>query len=86
MVSPRLARWAPSDVLLVVEVSDETVHEDLTVKARLYAAAGYGRYWVVTRDAVHEHVDPDASGYRAVRVLGPGDSVTLRTGVARRGS
>lgn len=36
-LSPRISRWDPSDVLLVVEISDETVAEDLGIKARLYA-------------------------------------------------
>lgn len=77
-LSPRVSRWAPSDVLLVVEVSDETVDADLGTKARLYGAAGYPAYWVVTRDAVHEHTAPDARGYRTVTRYGPGDRVPVR--------
>jgi hypothetical protein len=59
--------WRPEDVLLVVEVSHETVVQDLNHKARLYGAAGYGTYWVVTVDALYEHTEPTPDGYR-VRV------------------
>ena len=79
-VSPRLLRWAPDDVLLVVEVADETLHEDLTVKARLYARTGWVRYWVVARDGVHDHTGPGPRGYSSVRLVGPDDEVTLPDG------
>lgn len=80
VVSARLSRWDPADVLLVVEVADETLPEDLTVKARLYGSAGYACYWVVTRDGVHEHTAPTADGYDRVRVAGPGESIALPDG------
>ncbi len=73
-VSPRLPRWAAKDVLLVVEVSDETVEVDLTSKAALYARAGYARYWVVTPEGVHEHTQPDDGHYRCVQLIA-GDGV-----------
>ena len=79
-VSARLSRWDPADVLLVVEVSDETVEADLVVKASLYASAGYARYWVVTREGVHEHTEPGPDGYASVRLAGPRDEVTLPDG------
>lgn len=56
-LSPRTSTRSPSDVLLVVEVSDETVAEDLSVKARLYSAAGYAVCWVLTPDTLHERAD-----------------------------
>jgi hypothetical protein len=62
-LSERLSRWAADDVLLVVEVSDETRTYDLTVKATLYAAAGFAHYWVVTRDGVYAHGEPGPFGY-----------------------
>lgn len=76
-LSPRVSRWQPADVLLVVEVSDETVTADLSVKARLYGAAGYAVYWVVTRDGVHEHTGPAADGYTTVRRYRAGESIPL---------
>lgn len=79
-VSPRIPRWDPADVLLVVEVSDETVEADLTVKAGLYARAGYDRYWVVTREDVHEHTEPSGGAYRNVVLAGPDGTVTAPDG------
>ena len=37
----------PSDLRLVVEISDSTLGFDLTVRAELYARAGIIEYWVV---------------------------------------
>ncbi|MBB4946405.1 Uma2 family endonuclease [Kitasatospora gansuensis] len=43
--------FAPSDVLLVVEVeSPESAHRDRTVKLRKYAEAGIGHYWLIERE------------------------------------
>ncbi len=52
-IGRRLASWRPEDVLLVVEVSDESVTQDLGVKALLYGRAGYAVYWVVTSRTRH---------------------------------
>lgn len=80
--SARLPVWDPADVLLVVEVGDEALQADLTVKARLYAAAGFAVYWVVSRDGVHVHTDPTGLGYRTVRQHRPGDRVPVPYGPA----
>jgi hypothetical protein len=64
VVGSRLSKWNPADVLLVVEVSDETVLHDLNTKAALYGSAGYPVYWVVTRERLFEHTEPTATGYR----------------------
>ncbi|QJW96717.1 Uma2 family endonuclease [Frigoriglobus tundricola] len=37
----------PSDVLLVMEVSESSLHEDRTTKLGLYAGAKIGVYWIV---------------------------------------
>jgi len=66
-VGSRLSVWDADDVLLVVEVSDDTMIHDLNVKAKLYGKAGYPVYWVVTQEAVYEHTRPIPTGYR-VRV------------------
>lgn len=76
-LSARISLWNAADVLLVVEVSDETVAEDLGIKARLYGAAGYAVYWVVTRDTVFEHTGPGADGYRTVVRHRRGDEIRL---------
>lgn len=77
-VGTRLSAWKASDVLLVVEVSDETVMHDLGVKSRLYGKAGYEVYWVVTKDAVYEHTEPGPTGYRTRREYLPGDLIPVR--------
>jgi Uma2 family endonuclease len=76
-LSRRMPRWAPADVLLVVEVSDETIEYDLGAKALLYARAGYAHYWVVTPDGVHVHVDPTAGGYGRRVLHRPGQSLSV---------
>lgn len=75
--SSRMAVWDPADVLLVVEVGDETLQADLSTKARLYAAAGFAVYWVVSRDGVHEHTGPTALGYRSTVKHWPGDQLQV---------
>jgi hypothetical protein len=77
-VGSRLQVWDPADVLLVIEVSDETVIQDLDIKARLYGRAGYPVYWVVTRDAVYEHTTPTPDGYRSRVVYRLGESIPVR--------
>lgn len=63
-IGTRLSTWNPADVLLVVEVSDETLMADLTTKARVYGAAGWPVYWVVSPEAVYVHTGPHDAGYR----------------------
>jgi hypothetical protein len=63
-VGSRLSVWDARDVLLVVEVADETMIQDLNVKARLYGQAGYPGYWLVTQGAIYEHTGPIPTGYR----------------------
>lgn len=52
------------NVLLVVEVADETTIQDLNVKAKRYGQAGYPVYWVVTEVAIYERTGPGSTGYR----------------------
>lgn len=77
-IGARLSVWDASDVLLVVEVSDETVIHDLNVKAKLYGRAGYAAYWVVTQDAVYEHTDPIPTGYRTRVEYRHGEHIPVR--------
>ncbi|AEV82184.1 hypothetical protein ACWT_1168 [Actinoplanes sp. SE50] len=76
-IGARLSVWKSADVLLVVEVSDETVLQDLNVKTRLYGAAGYPVYWVVTQERIFEHTGPTASGYRTRIEYRPGDRIPV---------
>lgn len=76
-LSRRLSRWAPVDVLLVVEVSDETLDHDLGRKAALYARAGFRRYWSVTRQGIYDHSEPGPTGYGRRVLLGPGERIAV---------
>jgi Uma2 family endonuclease len=58
----------PSDLLLVVEVSDTTLAFDLSTKAALYARAGIIEYWVVDvlGRALTIHRQPEQGRYQTV--------------------
>lgn len=75
--SGRLHRWSAEDVLLVVEISDETVVQDLTTKAGLYGGAGFAAYWVITREAVFAHTEPIPHGYRTRIEYRSGDLIPV---------
>lgn len=59
------------DVLLVVEVADASLVRDRQVKARLYAAAGIGDYWIVEveRQVIVVHRDPQADRYDQIETI-----------------
>lgn len=71
------ANPGPSDVRLLVEISDTTLAFDLGIKARLYARAGIAEYWVVDvvgrRIVVHR--DPRDGFYQAVTSHHVGQSI-----------
>jgi len=73
----RLSRWAPADVLLVIEVGDETLVVDLGPKADLYARAGFAHYWVVHPGGIEVMIDPTPGGYRLRRKYSAGERVPL---------
>ena len=54
----------PTEVALVVEVSDSTLQRDRTMKQRLYAAAGIVAYWIVNlgEGQVEVYEEPIRSG------------------------
>jgi len=58
----------PADLRLVVEVSDSTLHFDLSTKAALYARAGIVEYWVldINRRRLIVHRNPVAGKYESV--------------------
>ena len=67
----------PATALLVVEVSDDSLTRDRTIKQRLYARCGIPEYWIVAiSDARLEvHRDPTGDAYRSVRALRAGETV-----------
>jgi Uma2 family endonuclease len=58
----------PSDIRLLVEVSDTTKRFDSKTKALLYARAGIGEYWVVDVKAkkLIVHRSPAAGTYQSI--------------------
>jgi Uma2 family endonuclease len=58
----------PSEVALVVEVSDSSLTLDLTIKAQLYARAFVSDYWVldVNNRRLIVHRQPEAGRYKSV--------------------
>lgn len=77
-LSQRLSAWSAADVHLVIKVSDDSVVADLDIKTRIYGGAGYAVYWVVTPDAVYEHTQPSATGYRARQEYPRGTRIPVR--------
>jgi Uma2 family endonuclease len=67
----------PSDILLIVEVSDTSIRTDLLVKARLYARAGIPEYWALDlpNRRLHVHREPAGQDYSTVTVVEDGGSV-----------
>ncbi len=82
MVVERLERDRhPATAALVVEVSITTLRHD-TAKARRYARAGVGEYWLVdvARRSVTVHRAPGAEGYQRMEVHGDGAVVPAPAG------
>jgi Uma2 family endonuclease len=72
----------PTSAALVVEVSDTSLDYDRTRKARVYAQAGIGGYWIVNIVAgvLEVHRDPGESGYRSVLTLQAGEAIAPLAG------
>ncbi len=71
-----LGHFRPSDIRLVVEVSDATLSDALTTKARLYAGAGIPEYWVVdvAGRRLRMHSVPGAEGYTQITEFSESDT------------
>ena len=67
------SKATPADVLLLVEVSDSTLRIDLGRKARIYANAGVGEYWVIDHNnrVLYVHRARATGRYTTRRELGP---------------
>ena len=64
----------PEDTALVVEVSDSSLAQDRTLKARIYARAGIPAYWIVNlvEGLVEVHGDPTGPAAEPSRRTEPG--------------
>ncbi|HEY3569485.1 MAG TPA: Uma2 family endonuclease [Thermoanaerobaculia bacterium] len=69
---------APEDMLLVVEVSDTTVHYDRRVKMDLYARHGIAEAWLcnLPRATVEVYRDPSPEGYGQILTFRRGDRLS----------
>ena len=67
----------PSGALLVVEVSDDSLHRDRTVKQRLYARCGIPEYRIVALPDARLEVyrRPAGDGYRDAGFLRAGETI-----------
>jgi len=74
----KLDLWDAKDVLLVVEISDDTLFSDLNIKAKIYGAAGWPVYWVVTPETIYEHSESHSAGYRFRREYRRGERLPIR--------
>jgi len=75
------------DLVLLIEVSDESLSRDLGLKAAIYADHGVRDYWVVDVEArrVIVHRDPTDEGYRSVRSFEADAEVAALLAPALRG-
>ena len=67
----------PSDLRLVVEVSDSSLDFDMTTKAGLYARAGISEYWIldVSNRRLIVHRAPGAGQYTSVVAYSDQESI-----------
>ena len=68
----------PTSAVLVVEVSNESLRHDRTVKQRLYARSGIPEYWILAlpENRLEVHRDPAEDGYQSVTNHAAGDEVS----------
>lgn len=68
----------PADALLLIEVADSSVEYDRDVKVPLYARAGIPEVWLcdLPGDGLEVYREPGLEGYRDVRTLHRGETVT----------
>ena len=72
------AHPGPTDVLLVIEVADTSLARDRERKLLIYASAHIAEVWLVDLEGeqIEVYRSPTSHGYRDVRTLGRGDTVT----------
>ena len=84
-----LAKWddkgyaenhpTPTDILLVMEISDTTLAYDREDKARAYSRNGIGQYLLLNlqKETIEDYREPSADGYQFKRTLRKGNSLNL---------
>jgi len=79
--SYRRSHPTPSEVLVVIEVSDTSAHYDRNVKLPLYARGGIPEAWLVilAKDVIEVHSEPKNGKYTKVQRLRRGKTLTSST-------
>jgi Uma2 family endonuclease len=69
----------PSDIFLIIEVTDSTIDYDVKIKAPLYAAAGISELWIfdVHNKIITGFTQPSVIGYKLIQLYAPNDSLTM---------
>lgn len=69
----------PSDVLLIIEVSDTSYEFDRTIKLSLYASSGIPVYWIIDiqRNRIEVFENPQNGEYRNHKKYEAGDRITF---------
>jgi len=70
----------PDEVLLAVEIADETLEYDREMKGAIYAENGVPEYWIVNliNNFLEVYRDPRPDGtYASIQSLKAGDTITL---------
>jgi hypothetical protein len=71
----------PSDVLLLVEISDSTIDYDRETKKIIYAVAGIEEFWLVNlkNDTIECYSQPKNGDYRLAQILETGEMIKSKT-------
>lgn len=71
----------PTDVLLLVEVSDSTVEYDREFKKILYAEAEVAEFWLVNlkNNTIECYTSPKNGNYRLAKILEKGETIKSET-------
>lgn len=69
---------SPSDVLLLIEVSESSLKFDTGRKLQLYASIGIAEYWVVdvAKQSILVHREPSGASYEHVDVFTIGSAIS----------
>ena len=70
----------PSEIILLIEVSDSTLKYDRDVKIPLYAKVGISELWIANLEAQVFEVyrQPSETGYQQVQIYGKGEVINLQ--------
>jgi len=67
----------PTDILLIIEVAESSIHIDREVKAPLYARNGVHEYWIadLNENVLNRYLLPERGTYRSEQCFSRGQSL-----------